>query len=337
MSGQPCVLLLTPTFHGYGLSIGQALERRGYRVIIHHYDELVGARRKIMNKVRVELPDLRGGERGATRFRTTATRTAIHILEDVRPDIVIGIKADAIGPEFWQRVRRARLPHLLWLYDELRRMNQRPEVFEEFPAVASYSRLDVAALETTGVPAHYLPNGFDQTISFSPVPSDEVVFVGARYPDRVRLLRLLASSAVPVRAYGRQWSHHPVDRLRTWDLKRPNVPHGRDLERGEAYGHLAGAVAALNSHTDQDGFTMRTFEAPGVGALQLIDRPDVEEFYEPGQEVLVFRSDEELIDLSRRAAADPTWARAIAERGRARTLAEHTFDHRVASMEQMWA
>jgi spore maturation protein CgeB len=331
------VLLLCPTFHGYGVSIGEALGRLGYLVHTHRYDDFSGARRKLHNKLVYELPDRRGGDGGAARFRAAATRTAVALLEEVRPDIVVAIKADVIGPEFWQRVRDARLPHLLWLYDELRRMRHGPDSLRDFPAVASYSRLDVAALEAAGLSAHYLPNGFDHTIAFTPVPSDEVVFVGARYPDRVRLLEHLASSGVATRAYGRQWSHHPVDRLRTWDLRRPDLPHGRDLDRGEAYGRLAGAVAALNSHTDQDGFTMRTFEAPGVGGLQLIDRPDVDEFFEPGKEVLVFRSDDELVDLCRRAAADRAWGRRIAERGRARTLAEHTFDHRAVAMEQMWA
>ena len=38
---------------------------------------------------------------------------------------------------------------------------------------------------------------------------------------------------------------------------------------------MAGARANVNIHGDQDGFTMRTFETCGVGALQLVDRADV--------------------------------------------------------------
>ena len=51
--------------------------------------------------------------------------------------------------------------------------------------------------------------------------SDEVVFVGARYPGRESLLTDLTAAQVPVRAYGRDWSAHPLDRLRTWRLRRP--------------------------------------------------------------------------------------------------------------------
>jgi spore maturation protein CgeB len=115
------------------------------------------------------------------------------------------------------------------------------------------------------------------------------------------------------------------------------VPSARGVDRPTAYGLTAGAVAALNSHTDQDGFTMRTFELPGTGSLQLIDRPDVETLYEPDREVLVFADVDELAALCERARADRGWARGIAERGQARTLAEHTFDHRVPLLEDAGA
>ena len=168
------------------------------------------------------------------------------------------------------------------------------------------------------------------------MPSDEVVFVGARYPGREALLTDLATSGVPVRAYGRDWSGHPVDRLRTWRLRQPPVPHGRDLPRADAYAVMAGARATLNVHGDQDGFTMRTFEACGVGALQLVDRADVSRHYEPGVELAVFGSPEEAAELARRAATDRPWADGLRAAGRARTLAEHTFVHRARDLEALW-
>ena len=82
---------------------------------------------------------------------------------------------------------------------------------------------------------------------------------------------------------------------------------------------------------------MRTFEAPGVGALHLIDRADVARYYEPEREVLVYESTEELIDLCARIFREPRWAHAIREAGQRRTLAEHTFDDRVKILEKLWA
>lgn len=81
---------------------------------------------------------------------------------------------------------------------------------------------------------------------------------------------------------------------------------------------------------------MRTFEAAGAGGVQLIDRADVTSLYDPGAEVLPFGSIDELIELARRAIADSAWAKGIRSAARQRTLAEHTFDHRVAAIESTW-
>jgi spore maturation protein CgeB len=135
---------------------------------------------------------------------------------------------------------------------------------------------------------------------------------------------------------GRDWSHHPFDRLRTWQLRRPAIPAWRDVSRPRAYGLMAGAPATINLHEHQDGFTMRTFEASGVGALQLIDRADVSDLYEPGTEIIPFASGDELAELCRRASIDRRWHERVGAAARARTLSEHTFQHRVRDLTAAW-
>ena len=81
---------------------------------------------------------------------------------------------------------------------------------------------------------------------------------------------------------------------------------------------------------------MRTFEASGVGGLQIVDRVEVERYYDPGKEVLVYESEEELIEVCQRIFADPQWAHIIRVAGQKRTLSEHTFDQRVKILEGLW-
>ncbi|MFZ2503141.1 MAG: glycosyltransferase, partial [Nocardioides sp.] len=102
------------------------------------------------------------------------------------------------------------------------------------------------------------------------------------------------------------------------------------------YRLFAEAAAAINIHGDQDGLTMRTFEVCGMGGVQLIDRADLQGLYDDGAEVAAYGSTAELIELCRRAASDRAWAVGLREAGRARTLAEHTFDHRVHTLEKLW-
>lgn len=138
-------------------------------------------------------------------------------------------------------------------------------------------------------------------------------------------------------AFGRSWSRHIWDVVRTKQFRAAGVDSGRDLNRSDAYGVMAGSPATLNLHGDQDGFTMRTFEAAGVGAVQITDRLDVAHLFEVGKECLAFSNVEEMVELTKRAMSDFAWARKIREAGRKRALAEHTFDHRIRTLESLWA
>lgn len=330
------VLLVTPTFHGYWRSIAGALEGLGHHVVTVRYDELPTARDKLAHKLRHELPARIGrGDTSVVARHLTARAAAA--VRTTRPDVVLTIKGDAFTEEYWDAIAAVGARSLLWLYDEYRRTHWTDDRLRQVGPIASYSHLDVAALAERGFETHFLANAYDPTQPLIPHPVAAVTFVGARYPNREALLTRLSAAGVPVRAYGRDWSHHPVDRLRTWQWRRPDLDAGRDVPLAEAWGIMAGSTATVNMHHDQDGFTMRTFEACGVGAVQLLDRADVTEFYEPGREVAVFTSPEEAIDLCRRAAVDTAWAAGLRARARQRTLAEHTFDHRMREVEQWWA
>lgn len=331
------ILLVAPAFHGYGDSIASALRRTGHDVLLHPYDLNATVGAKVRTKLRHELPGKFGSGAGDLQARADMTAGAVDAVRTARPEVIITVKGDTLAPAYWHAVDASAAHQLLWLYDELARMKFDADSLNSRPSIVSYSPQDVATLRERGLRVAHVLDAFDQTIPFTPIRSDDVVFVGARYPERTRILEGLHQRGVSVRAYGRDWSRHPVDRLRTWQLSRPNVPSGRDVSRAEAYGLTAGAVAAINSHTDQDGFTMRTYELPGTGSLQLIDRPDIDQLYEPGREVLVFDDLDELAEHCSRARREPLWARSIADAGRTRTLAHHTFDHRIPQLEEAWA
>ena len=181
----------------------------------------------------------------------------------MEPNVIITVKGDALGSDYWGAVDESGGHQLLWLYDELARMQFNDSVLMSRPSVVSYSSHDVGVLKHLGLQASQVLDAFDHTIPFRARSSNEVVFVGARYPERERILNL-HNSRDSCASFGRDWSGHPVDRLRTWRLRTPRIPSGRDVPRSAAYGITAGAAAALNSHTDQDGFTMRTYEIPGI-------------------------------------------------------------------------
>ncbi|RKH65693.1 CgeB family protein [Corallococcus llansteffanensis] len=97
------------------------------------------------------------------------------------------------------------------------------------------------------------------------------------------------------------------------------------------------ARAVLNVHRDsmaRFGFSpaTRVFEAAGAGACLITDAFEgVEQFLEPGREVLVARSGEEVAEHVQRLT--PKEAERVGKAALRRVLAEHTYAHRAEQVE----
>ena len=338
----PTLLLVSPAFHGYHRSIAAAFEERGYLVRTHCYDSHDSLGAKMRNKLlhelpaRLRLPGPGGADASAARRR--ASEDMLRVLDEVRPDKVIVIKGDLLDDRVWDALHTRRIPTMLWLYDDLSRQPHSLEFLRRVGPVLSYSADETAMLAAEGVDAHFVPNGFDPRLAQPPAGRrGDVVFVGSWYPNREDLLLQVQAAGVPVRAWGRGWSHHPVDRLRTWRWARPDLPAERDIPLREAYRVQAEGLLAVNAQGVQAGLSMRTFEVPGMAGLQAVDREDVSRFYEVGTETLVYRDAADLVERAARARRDTALAERNRERGRRRTLAEHTFAHRAAQPEGYWS
>lgn len=331
---QPKIFLVSPAFHGYWRTIERSLAKRGYQVITHVYDAPGTLLERLRNKALHDLPEhLR-----PARFENLVTEQALTRFREVNPDIVLVVKGDQLGSSWWDAVNTSGARLVTWMYDEFRRMRYSDKDFDLglLGKIASYSPGDVADLTANGYQATEVPLAYDTDLAIIPAQVKEITFVGARYPGREAMLLALHQAGIPVKAFGKQWSRHWWDMARTRNFKNPGIASGRDLDRPHAYGVMAGSPATLNIHGDQDGFTMRTFEASGVGGLQIVDRVEVERYYDPGKEVLVYESEEELIEVCQRIFADPQWAHTIRVAGQKRTLSEHTFDQRVKILEGLW-
>ena len=98
-------------------------------------------------------------------------------------------------------------------------------------------------------------------------------------------------------------------------------------------------LAVLNVNRDsmaRTGYSppTRVFEAGGAGACLVCDAWDgLEDFLEPGREVLRVSSGEEVIELL--PGLTPETARRIGDRARRRLLAEHTYSHRARELQRL--
>ncbi|MFM9104782.1 MAG: glycosyltransferase, partial [Cyanobium sp.] len=95
-------------------------------------------------------------------------------------------------------------------------------------------------------------------------------------------------------------------------------------------------LCALNVHAGMAaGYAanMRLFEAAALGVCLISeDHPNLTDLFEPGREILTYRSARELIVRLRHCLAHPQETAAIGERARQRALACHTYRHRVVAL-----
>lgn len=98
-------------------------------------------------------------------------------------------------------------------------------------------------------------------------------------------------------------------------------------EMGRIY---ANAKLVFNRSVNND-VNMRFFEAMGSGAVLLtdcIDNNGVEDLFEEGRHYITYRSEQELLEVTRELLADPIRLRMIGDAARALVLAGHTYVHR---------
>jgi spore maturation protein CgeB len=107
----------------------------------------------------------------------------------------------------------------------------------------------------------------------------------------------------------------------------------------EMYQILNRSKITLNHHIDMAGCyanNLRLYEATGVGTLLITDwKKNLHELFEPGREVVSYRSPEECIELVRYYLEHDEERQAIARAGQARTLRDHTSHQRMQSLVEI--
>jgi spore maturation protein CgeB len=287
-----------------------------------------------------------------------ATRTGVEAALDAARSADIVVKASGVGVfDAWLEREVANLSGpdrtaIFWDVDApatLDRLRQTPDD----PFIAEIPRYDliltygggppvIAAYRALGardcIPVY---NALDPATHY-PVPREPafaatLAFLGNRLPDReerVREFFYKPAAARPAADFllgGSGWEHG-----------RPDLPNVRYLghvytRQHNAFNSSARMVLNINrSSMARYGWSpaTRIFEAAGAGACLITDAWDgIEDFLEPGREVLVAHAGEDvaayLAGLSERET------RAIGAAAARRVVAKHTYAHRAAQVESI--
>jgi spore maturation protein CgeB len=162
-------------------------------------------------------------------------------------------------------------------------------------------------------------------------------FLGNRLPDRearVREFLFATARALPNESFllgGSGWEQHSG--------APPNVKVLGHVPSSDHNAFNVTPRCVLNVNRDsmaRFGFSppTRVFEAAGAGACLICDAWEgLEQFLEPGREVLVARGADDVVQTLLRLS-EPT-ARAIGRAARRRVLAEHTYEQRARQFEDV--
>ena len=213
------VLVLAPAFHGYGR---RDRPRPGPPRSQHHRARVRRPRRPGSPRRGtscVHLPAAVGstGRQHPRRVTAACARSRCR----APPDVVVVVKGDLLGEAFWEALDAAASRASVALRRAAPHRWYHGRTGVAVGPVASYSPLDVADADgARASPLRHLPLAFDPIwtdAAPSTVRRDEVTRSSARATRAASARCWRCSDArLPVRAYGRDWSGHPVDRLRTW-------------------------------------------------------------------------------------------------------------------------
>ncbi len=247
-----------------------------------------------------------------------------------QPDIVINLVMDFVADEFWEEIKQSinmLIGQIAWISPD-----QKP-TYSVYDLVFSSLPTTINWLQAWGVPARMLRLGFQrQTLSqircqAKPIP---ISFVGSLFKmhhERVDLLERI-SQRFDLGIWGPKtdvYENPPLTRTYrgpAWGIEMFNI--------------LCKSTVTLNHHIDIGGNfanNMRLYEATGCGTFLLTDwKENLHELFESGAEVVAYHDADECLDLIEYYLKHDQERDKIARAGQQRTLAEHTYEHRVKEM-----
>jgi len=159
----------------------------------------------------------------------------------------------------------------------------------------------------------------------------DVTFIGSFYKvhsSRIALMENLCGQFGQTRVWGPTVDHLPSGSA----IRKCYV---RQAWGKEMYQILRNSKITLNHHGDVGPYAnnLRLYEATGVGTLLITDwKVNLHEMFEPGKEVVAYRTPEECAQLVEYYLKHDEEREAIAHDGQERTLREHTFYQRMQEL-----
>jgi spore maturation protein CgeB len=250
-------------------------------------------------------------------------------IKQYQPDVLHVQDMNAINSDFLRKVR----PYVGLIVGQIAYSISPGADFSRYDLVLSSLPHYVQRFREQGLNSHLFRLGFEHTILSrlkkleTTYPVVHIGSYGAIHQERNELLEALLNRDIPLLCWGAGLHHLSATSLirkcyqgEAWGLDMYNIRHNSKMVVSK---HIT-SVADVHANI------MTLYEATGVGAALVIDqRQDLSKLFEPGREIVAYRSVDECVDLIHYYLEHEDERAVIAQAGQARTLSEHTYYHRM--------
>ncbi|MEI7024945.1 CgeB family protein [Paenibacillus sp. y28] len=265
----------------------------------------------------------------------------------MRPDLVLTLEGiHNFKAEKIKLLREMGIKTAIWLSDDPYYTDITIGIVPHYDYVFTLELQCVALYKQLGCKnVYYLPFAVNPKVftpqHVGPAYKTDICFIGTAFWNRVAFFDQLSDylQTKKYRFIGLWW-----DRLKQYNQMSSRIRLNTWLSPEETVQYYNGAKIVINLHRAFDDQTFnqnsrkihalslnpRTFEIAGCGTLQLSDmRSDLQNFYEPGKEIVTYSSPSDLVKKMEYYLNHEEDRRNIAFAALERTLREHTYRRRL--------
>ena len=259
---------------------------------------------------------LRARLRGTSDAEAVAARL-LAAVESARPDLFVTLFGVNIADRVLAAVRARGAASANWWLNDPFQFERSAGILPAYDFAFTNARYSVEAYAARGIRnVHFLPTACEPSVHrplAARTPACDISFAGDWSAMREQIVAALAGRGVDIRIFG-PW-RRKLDRR---SPLRSRLEHGFFTPQRMAE-IFAASKATLNIHTWRGrfdyGLNPRVFEAAACGVPQLVDhKRELDELFDAKERaaMLVYRSDEELLQQCRRKDLDELRPQAVA-------------------------
>src|SRR5258706_4881066 len=283
--------------------VPEAFTALGHRVAVVDYSLTLA------EKLRARLGGTSDAEAVAARL--------LAAVESARPDLFVTLFGVNVADRVLAAVRARGAASANWWLNDPFQFERSAGILPAYDFAFTNARYSVEAYAARGIRnVHFLPTACEPSVHrplAARTPACDISFAGDWSAMREQIVAALAGRGVDIRIFG-PW-RRKLDRR---SPLRSRLEHGFFTPQRMAE-IFAASKATLNIHTWRGrfdyGLNPRVFEAAACGVPQLVDhKRELDELFDANERasLLVYRSDEELLQQCRRKDLDELRPQAVA-------------------------